>query len=178
MRDVAAEFCDLFDEGGAGVAELLVWHDEQGFHLRFQMAVHQGHVEFELEVGQRAQAADDSVGLLLHAKFDQDCTCRDVRYRPLEFHVPLPPKGFPLASCLQQKECGPEFCRPGNENIRWGYWGDFPLGLGLVENPKIVGQDGFQNFFLGFCLPKRVFFSIHSPFEGGVLLEQGPQLLS
>jgi len=71
MRDVAAEFCDLFDEAGAGVAELLVWHDEEGFHLRFQMAVHQSHVEFELEVGQRSQAADDGVGLLLHAKFDE-----------------------------------------------------------------------------------------------------------
>ena len=35
------------------------------------MAVHQGHVEFELKVGKRAQAADDGAGIIRDGEVDQ-----------------------------------------------------------------------------------------------------------
>ena len=39
---------------GAGVAVGLLRHDEDGLHLGLEVAVHEGHVELELEVGEHA----------------------------------------------------------------------------------------------------------------------------
>ncbi len=71
MGDVTAEFRDLFDERGAGVAELLVGHDEDRFDARLEVAVHQRHVEFEFEIGKRAEAADDGDGILRDGELDE-----------------------------------------------------------------------------------------------------------
>ena len=39
VADVATESRDLLDQGGTRVAELLVRHDKQGFHLGFEVRV-------------------------------------------------------------------------------------------------------------------------------------------
>jgi CDP-diacylglycerol---glycerol-3-phosphate 3-phosphatidyltransferase len=71
VRDVAAVAGDLFHERGTGVTELLVGHDEERLDLRLQVAVHERHVELELEVGEGAQAADDGVGFLGDGELDE-----------------------------------------------------------------------------------------------------------
>ena len=54
MADVTAKLGDLFNEGGAGVAELLVGHDEDGLNLGLQVTVHERHIEFEFKIRERA----------------------------------------------------------------------------------------------------------------------------
>ena len=71
MGYVAAVARDLFHERGAGVAILLVRHDEDRLDLGLQVAVHQRHVELKLEVGERSQAADERVGLLGDGELDE-----------------------------------------------------------------------------------------------------------
>lgn len=72
MFHVTAVTRRLFNEGGTRVAELFVGHDEQRLELRFEVPVHQRHVELKFEVGKSAQAADNCIGLLLHAELDQE----------------------------------------------------------------------------------------------------------
>lgn len=72
MGDVAAEFRDLFDEVGAGVAVGLVGHNKQGLAGGLEMAVHERHIELKLEVGKRAETADNGVGFLFAGKFDEE----------------------------------------------------------------------------------------------------------
>lgn len=70
--DVAAVAGDLFDEGGADVAVLLVGHDEDGFELGVEVPVHEGHVVFELEVGDGAETADDGGGVDGFGEVDEE----------------------------------------------------------------------------------------------------------
>ena len=71
VGDVAAVAGDLFDERGAGVAELLMGHDEERLDPGLQVAVHERHVELKLEVGEGAQAADNGVGFLGDGELDE-----------------------------------------------------------------------------------------------------------
>ena len=71
MADVAAKFGDLFDESGARVTELLVGHDEDGFDLRLQVAVHQGHIELKFKIREGAQPADDGISFLSEGEIDE-----------------------------------------------------------------------------------------------------------
>src|SRR5687767_9797126 len=40
VRHIAAVLRDLLDQGGTRIAEQLVWHHEEGFEFRFEVAVH------------------------------------------------------------------------------------------------------------------------------------------
>ena len=60
-RDAAAEREHFLDQPRADVGVLLGRHHEDRFDLRVQPPVHQRHLELELEIRHRAQAADDDL---------------------------------------------------------------------------------------------------------------------
>src|SRR3954454_7228245 len=59
LSDVITQPGDLSDSARANVKELLVRHKVDGLEFRRHFAVHEGHIEFGLEVAYRADAADD-----------------------------------------------------------------------------------------------------------------------
>lgn len=82
MSDVAAKLGDLFYERGTGITELFVRHDEDGFDARFEVPVHQSHVELELKIRKGAETADDRGGFLGDGEIHQQAVERsdeDVR---------------------------------------------------------------------------------------------------
>ena len=63
--DVAAEAGDFFDDAGAEERVGVFRHHENRFHFFVQLAVHERELEFEFEVGDGAQTADDGLGFAL-----------------------------------------------------------------------------------------------------------------
>jgi hypothetical protein len=57
--DIAAESGDLLDDAGADVGEDLAGGEEDGFEVRAEGFVHEGHLEFVFEVCDGAETADD-----------------------------------------------------------------------------------------------------------------------
>lgn len=57
--DVAAEPCDFLHEPRAEERVGVLGHEEEGLDGLVELAVHQGELELELEVGDGAEAADD-----------------------------------------------------------------------------------------------------------------------
>jgi hypothetical protein len=70
--DVAAETEDALDESGADVGVLFRRHHEEGFELGVELAVHHGHLELVLVVGDGADAAEDGGCALLAGEVDQE----------------------------------------------------------------------------------------------------------
>ena len=62
LLDVRPVVADLFDQARTGVAVGVLGHDEDGFDIRVEVAIHQGHLELELEIGQGPQAPDKGAG--------------------------------------------------------------------------------------------------------------------
>src|SRR5262249_11845549 len=63
---------DLLDEARGDVGIALVGHHEHRLHALAQLAVHQRHLELVLEIGHRAEAAHDAVGLLALDQVDDE----------------------------------------------------------------------------------------------------------
>jgi hypothetical protein len=72
----ATQHRNLFNQTRTEVRELFNWSQEDSLQSGFQFPVHQGHLEFELEVTDGAQAANDRVGFVVQREFDKE---------PLEF---------------------------------------------------------------------------------------------
>lgn len=71
VGNVATEFGHLFNEAGAGVAECLARHDEEGFDVGLEVAIHQRHIKLELKIGEGTQAANDGGGFFGAGKLNQ-----------------------------------------------------------------------------------------------------------
>src|SRR5205085_2749658 len=59
IRDRPAEGDHFLHEPRADVGVRFGWHHEDGLHLGIEVAVHQRHLHFVLEIGNRAQPAHD-----------------------------------------------------------------------------------------------------------------------
>lgn len=70
--DIAAEACDLLYQAGGNIAVVLARHEEHRLESRGEAAIHEGHLEFELEVAHGAQSADDGAGFLAPREFDEE----------------------------------------------------------------------------------------------------------
>src|SRR5690606_25061035 len=79
--DVAAQGGNFPHQGGRDVRILLRGREEQTFHIRSQLAVHVGQLEFIFEVGYRTQAAEQYVSA------DVTGEVRQQRGKPHHFDV-------------------------------------------------------------------------------------------
>src|SRR5712692_2146446 len=70
-RNISTEPRDLLDNARAQISVFLFRHQKNRFHARLQFPVHQRHLKLEFEIGNRAQAADDSARFLCSGKLDQ-----------------------------------------------------------------------------------------------------------
>src|SRR5438067_13885198 len=70
-RDRRAEAGDFLDEARGDVRVLLVRHEAHRLDGRFELPVHQRHLELVLEVRDRPDAADDAVGPLARGQAGQ-----------------------------------------------------------------------------------------------------------
>jgi len=71
LADIAVESGDFLDDAGAEVGVFFVWHEEDGFDVGIEVAVHESHLEFEFEIGDGAQAADDGAGVDFLSEVDE-----------------------------------------------------------------------------------------------------------
>jgi hypothetical protein len=80
LCDIATKPRDLLHDPRAEISILLFRHEEDSFDGRFQLAIHQRHLEFELEIRDGAQPAHDSLCVLLDGEFDQQSIERQYLY--------------------------------------------------------------------------------------------------
>lgn len=89
---VASETRDFFDQPAADVSQFFARHEKHGFQIGLQLPVHEGELEFKLEVAHGAQTTNECHGVLLAGEVDEqslerhDAQVRDVLGRRLK-HV-------------------------------------------------------------------------------------------
>src|SRR6476469_9282075 len=59
---ITAEPRDFFHDPRTKIRVFLLWHQENRLNRRFEFPVHQRHLEFEFEIGDRAEATDHRRG--------------------------------------------------------------------------------------------------------------------
>lgn len=62
----------MFHEAGARVIVSLLGHDEDGFDIWLEVAIHEGHLKFVFEIGYGSEPANDGGGLLLFGEIDEE----------------------------------------------------------------------------------------------------------
>jgi hypothetical protein len=70
--DVASEAGDFLDDAGAEEGVGIFGHHEERFDTLVEFAVHEGELEFELEVGDCAEASKDGLTALLFDVIDEE----------------------------------------------------------------------------------------------------------
>lgn len=69
---MATEASDFFDEARGDVGQFFAGHEEDGFEVGLEFAIHESELEFELEVGDGAEAADEGDGFLFAGEVDEE----------------------------------------------------------------------------------------------------------
>lgn len=70
--DLAAEASNFFDEARGDVGQLFAGHEEDGFEVGLEFAIHEGELKLELEVGDGAETANEGDGFLFAGEVDEE----------------------------------------------------------------------------------------------------------
>lgn len=71
IADASAQGEDFFDEAGAQKSVFDAGHHEDSFDGGVDLLVHEGHLEFILEVGNSSETSDDDTGIVFLGELDQ-----------------------------------------------------------------------------------------------------------